>query len=356
VRSFAEIPGEITRRVAAGERVVLILLDALGLELLTREMDHPLIPRLDIDHLQSQFPSTTAAHVTTMHLGLPVHEHGIYEWRVFEPAIGEVIVPLRFRREASDRDGELAGRLDPRALISTPTLYESLGARSVVVEPFGVSGTPYDRAAAAGARGLGFRTLDEALTLVAGALHHDPELRYAYVYWPEIDRVGHHHGPSSAQFRAAARAALDAIHAHATALHQAGATVLLTADHGQVDVRPDRVDYLDELWPELGAHLTQRAAGSARDVFLHVAPDRIDHVIENLAHRLGDRAHVSRATTLFDVVGDRLAARLADVAVLPADDRQAWLKATPSVETWNLGSHGGRAPAETATYLAGVQV
>ncbi len=66
-------------------------------------MDHPLLPRLEIDHLESQFPSTTAAHVTTMHLGLPVDEHGIYEWRVFEPALGEVIVPLRFRRDAAER-------------------------------------------------------------------------------------------------------------------------------------------------------------------------------------------------------------------------------------------------------------
>jgi Type I phosphodiesterase / nucleotide pyrophosphatase len=355
VRSFAEIPGEVARRVAAGERVVLILLDALGLELLTREVDHPLLPRLEIDQLQSQFPSTTAAHVTTMHLGLPVHEHGIYEWRVLEPTLNEIIVPLRFRRDASDRDAELSGRLDPRALISSPTLYESLPTRSVVVEPFGISGTPYDRAATAGARSLAFRTLDEGLTVATRALQKDPELRYAYVYWSEIDRIGHHHGPGSPEFRSAARDALTAVQDHAEALHGAGATVLLTADHGQVDVHPDRVDYLDELWPELTEYLTQRAAGSARDVFLHVAPDQIDHVIETLATRLGDRAHVCRATTLFDEIGPRLAARLADVAVLPVDGRQAWLKATPSVETWNLGSHGGRASAETATYLARVE-
>jgi len=356
VRSFAEIPGEIVRRVAAGERVVLILLDALGLELLERERDHPLMQRLAIDPLRSQFPSTTAAHVTTMHLGLPVHEHGIYEWRVLEPTLGEVIVPLRFRRDASERDGELAGRLDPQALISTPTLYESLAARSVVVEPIGISGTPYDRAASVGADSLAFRALDEGLTLTARALDSDPELRYAYVYWPEIDRIGHHHGPRSPEFRAAARAALDAVKAHIDVFHRARATVLLTADHGQADVRPDRVDYLDRLWPELGEHLTQRAAGSARDVFLHVAPERVDHVIDNLANRLGDRAHTCRAATLFDEIGPRLASRLAAVAVLPAAGRQAWLKATPSVETWNLGSHGGRTTPEQATYLAEVQV
>ncbi len=354
MRSFGEIPTEIAGRVAAGERIVLILLDALGLELLERERDLPLYPRLSIEPRRSQFPSTTAAHVTTMHLGLPVEDHGIYEWRVFEPALQEVIVPLRFRRDASDRDAELDGRLDPRALISTPTVYGSLAYGSVVVEPFGVSGTPYGRAATAGAGALAFRELEEGLSVVDRALRTDSELRYAFLYWPEIDRVGHHHGPTSPEFRATARAALQAIDAHVDDLLQTGATVLITADHGQVDVHPDRVDYLDEIWPELSTHLTQRAAGSSRDVFLHVAADQVDHVAENLAVRLGDRAHVCRAATLFDRIGPRLQARLGDIAVLPADGREAWLRATPSVETWNLGAHGGRAQAETATYLARV--
>ena len=43
-----------------------------------------------------------------------------------------------------------------------------------------------------------------------------------------------------------------------------GVTVLMTADHGQVDVAPDRVDYLDDLWPELPTLLSQRRpAGSS---------------------------------------------------------------------------------------------
>jgi hypothetical protein len=356
VKSFADIPVEIARRVAAGERIALILIDALGLELLGREHEHPLLQRLAIEPLQSQFPSTTAAHVTTIHLGLPVCEHGIYEWRVLEPALNEIIVPLRFRRDASDSDAELRGSLDPRALIATPTLYQSLPARSVVVEPFGISGTPYDQVATAGAGLLSFRTLDEGLAVLTRALSRDRDIAYAYLYWPDVDRAGHHHGPSSPEFRAAARQALNAIAGHVDALHQAGVTVLLTADHGQVDVHPGRVDYLDELWPELSTYLTQRVAGSSRDVFLHVTPNRIDHVIDNLAARLGDRAHVCRADTLFSTIAPRLAARLADVAVLPADGREAWLKATPSVETWNLGSHGGRTHAETATYLAQAQV
>jgi predicted AlkP superfamily pyrophosphatase or phosphodiesterase len=354
VRSFAEIPGEIIRRTAAGERVALVLLDALGLELLTREQDHPLMRRLQIMPLDSQFPSTTAAHVTTMHLGQPVEQHGLYEWRVLEPTLDEVIVPLRFRRDTSDIDAELDGRLNPRALIDSTTLYESLATRSAVVGALTINGSPFNRAATAGARLITAETLDQSLELLARAMRADPGLGYGYVYWPQIDAVGHRHGPSSPQFRAAARSALDAIASHISEFHRNGVTVLVTADHGQSDVHPDRVDYLDGLWPELSEHLTQRAAGSCRDVFLHVENGTVDHVIEQLSARLDGRAHVCRAIELFTDPGPKLLARLGDVAVLPADGREAWLKATASVKTWNLGQHGGRTSTETATYLARV--
>jgi arylsulfatase A-like enzyme len=171
---------------------------------------------------------------------------------------------------------------------------------------------------------------------------------YANLYWDVIDATGHMHGPSSPEFDAAIREALDAL-MPLTELE--GVTVLFTADHGQIDVAPDRVDYLDEVWPELGTHLTQAwPAGSARDVFLHVREP--ETVIAELSQRLGARAEVRPAASLFDHVGERLAARLADVVVLPAAGRQAWLRPAAGVETHFRGHHGGLHPDETATYLA----
>jgi hypothetical protein len=100
--SFADIPHEIRRRVTGGERVALLLLDALGLALLHRHDDHPLVRRLRITPLRSQLPSTTTAHVTTMHFGVPVEDHGLYEWNILELAetdtyIAEVGDPGRIR-------------------------------------------------------------------------------------------------------------------------------------------------------------------------------------------------------------------------------------------------------------------
>jgi hypothetical protein len=40
VTNFAQIPAEVRRRVDAGERMILIVLDASGLEILERHRDH----------------------------------------------------------------------------------------------------------------------------------------------------------------------------------------------------------------------------------------------------------------------------------------------------------------------------
>ena len=316
----------------------MILLDAFGRRFLERHGDHPFLRRLDVTDIEAQFPSTTAAHVTTMHTGRPLGEHGLYEWHVYEPELDAVITPLLFSFAGDDERDTLRGVLDPAALVAGDTLYERLPVPSTVVQPAGFSPSTYDRVAARGARFAPFATLREGVEAFFAALA-DPG--YAYLYWDRIDAAGHDHGPHSREFDAAAVEALDTLE---RGLRSIGAVVLVTADHGQVATNPFRVDWLDELWPELPGLLTQRPAGSPRDVFLHTHDP--DAVIAGLSERLGDRAAVRRAD---DLVAP--GPRLADVCVLPAARRMAWLRPYAGRSTRFRGHHGGLHPDEIETWV-----
>ena len=75
-----------------------------------------------------------------------------------------------------------------------------------------------------------------------------------------------------------------------------------------------------------------------------------------MRERLDGRADVVlvaelEAAGLFGEVGPRLRARLADVCVLPAPGRMAWLSAYPWVEQRFRGHHGGLDPDECDTWL-----
>jgi hypothetical protein len=334
---FAELPGRIAGLAREHERLAVVLLDAFGMAFVRRHADHPFLRRLAIEPVASQFPSTTTAHLTTLATGLPVAEHGLYEWRVYEPALDAVIVPLRMGY-AHDERAPLP--IDAAELLPPERCF----AGATVLQPAAIAHSPWSAASLAGARVEGYDDLGAGIA----RLGERPGL--SYLYWDGIDAAGHRHGPGSAEFDAACLAALDALERHLPE----DLPVLVTADHGQVDVTA--LDELDVLWPELRDHLrADRAgtplwpAGSGRDCFLHVADP--ETVVAELSARLGERAEVHLAATLFPDAGPRLRARLADVCVLPAPGRMAWLAACPTHERRFRGAHGGLDPAEAETWL-----
>jgi hypothetical protein len=312
-----------------------VLLDAFGWAFVQRHGDHPFLRRLEIEPVASQFPSTTTAHLTTLYTGLPVEQHGLYEWQIYEPALDAIVLPLPF----VGADGPLA--LDPRVLVPGPTFFEQLDVPSLALQPAAIWPSTYSSAALAGAEVAPFERFADAVALLGTR----PGL--TYLYWDAIDAAGHRYGPSSAAFDTAALAALDALE------RVRDTWVVVTADHGQIGVGADAIDYLDVIWPPLLEHLRFGPAGSARDCFLHV--DDPETVVGELAQRLGERAEVRLAAELFPDAGPRLQARLADVCVLPAPGRMAWLQAHPSRQLRFKGHHGGRTPEEAETWVGLLQ-
>src|SRR6201995_3882894 len=197
---FADSPDEVRRRVAGGERVALLLLDSLGLRFLHRHDDHPLLKRLQITPLRAQFPSTTTAHVTTIHSGLAVADHGLYEWNVLEPELDTIICPLRFSYASSKVSADLEDRLDPAVLLPGPTLYESLDVPCFVLQPAAIAGSAFTRLAPRGAPVRGWESLEAGLRARAALMAGRHEPAYAFLYWDAIDRAGHESGPDSPEF------------------------------------------------------------------------------------------------------------------------------------------------------------
>jgi hypothetical protein len=383
---FAALPATVARLFGAGDggvaldglpargqHVVLVLLDAFGWRFFTRHGDHPLLQRVHaVVPLTTQFPSTTTAHVTTLHSGVAVGEHGLYEWNVYEPSLDALITPLLFCFAGDGaRDTLLRAGADATALLSPgSTLYERLGGAGVACHVFGpATFTPstYDGVLARGADIHPIATLSAGLGELAGTLHAAPGPAYAYVYWDEVDSVGHEHGPSSPQFAAAAERCLDALDAGLRALPE-GTVVLLAADHGQVDVDPATTVYVNEVWPRIVELLARgrdrrplAPAGSARDLFLHCRPGAIDEVIVGLARLLGERATVHRVPDLvaagwLGAVGARLRARLADVCVLPAPGETVWWRERHRFDMRFRGHHGGLSEEEAQTQVAALVV
>ncbi len=377
IDGFAELPPALEAALtgAAGpsldglparaDRVVVLLLDAFGMRFVQRHAGHPLLRRFAtsgiVSEITSQFPSTTTAHVTTMHTGLPVARHGLYEWHVLEPTLGRIVTPLRFAFSGETGDSlSAAWGADATPLLpAEPTLYERLAAAGVqasVHQPDRFSPSVFDRAAARGATLHPYGALADGLREALGHVQAAGRA-YAYVYFDLIDTQGHLTGPASSAFDAQVRETLDEVEGLLAGVAAKDVWLVLTADHGQIDVDPESVLWLDELHPPL-ATLPLRPAGSSRDVFLHVPAAEVAGTVDALRGALGDAAEVLPVADLLAAgafgpdPAPALLDRLASVCVLPAPGRLAWLRRAADHGTTFRGHHGGRTPEETRTHVS----
>ena len=393
-RCFADIPGAVVRLLTGdGEggldpdvlgdldrrwpRVALVLVDAFGWSCAERHADHPFLRRVVAEgrlaRLTSQFPSTTSAHMTTLHTGLPVGETGIYEWFQLEPALDRVIAPLLFSYAGDDeRETLRASDLDPGTLYPATTVYErlaTLGVVSTAVQHAAIADTTFSRATLRGATVRPFGDGAGWAPRVAGALREPGGPAYVVAYVDDVDATGHVDGPASDAHVAAATGVLDTLETLARALPADGETLLLvTADHGQMQVDPETTVFVNEAWPEIVDHLRRGAdgrplapAGSARDLFLHVLPGRVDEVVSHLQGLLGDLASVRPTAELvasghLGRAGPRLRERIGDVLVLPGPGATVWWREAGRFDMRFRGHHGGLSPAEMLIPLAALPI
>ena len=125
------------------QKVVLLLIDALGYRQLLRFMDRDrnslfrhLASHGHFVPLTSVFPSTTTAALATLHTGLTPQEHGILGYRLFLKEFGVIVNMIRLsplREPIHDRLFDMG--LKPKQFLGCATIHDTLrreGIRSYV--------------------------------------------------------------------------------------------------------------------------------------------------------------------------------------------------------------------------------
>ncbi|MDX6573289.1 MAG: hypothetical protein QOC86_2445 [Gaiellales bacterium] len=374
-RGAEALPADVLPELeSAPPRVVAVLVDALGWIFVERFAERaPLLARLReqgvVSKLTTQFPSTTTAHVTTLHTGQPVGEHGSYEWFVYEPSLDRIICPLTAAFAGEGHGGLVAAGADLRSIYpqadGLAVRLARLGVETHLVQPAETVETPFTRLVCAGGTVHGVPG-PRAGAALAGRLARAAAPSLTVLYLDDFDSLAHELGPDDARSEATALELLEAVERELVdALAGVpGALVLLFADHGQVATDPEHCVYVNERCPQLVPLLRRGAdgrplapAGSARDLFLHVREGALDDAVGLLEQLFGDDAWVVRTAQLGDdgIFGPRISARfrerVGEIAVLPRAGVEAWWREPGLFEQDKRGHHGGLEPAEAETWL-----
>ena len=341
----------VTARVGDVRRVVVVLVDGMGWHRLPElAAAAPLLASAlaggagQLDELACTFPSTTPTSLASLATGVAPGRHGILGFTVKLPETDRVL------NHISWRDDPPASQWQP-----VPTWFERLrwagvGARAVL--PAAFLGSGLTEAAYRGAQFLAATNDDDYAQLVVDQLRAAPGLVYAYT--AALDTAAHLFGVGSTEWHAAG-AYVDALLTRMVEALPPDAALLITADHGGLNVpESQRIDLDADSRLSAGVRVV---AGDPRVRYLHTEPGAASDVIAAWSELLAGRAEVrSRddavAAGLFgSVLPDHLP-RIGDVVVSCLGDTAVLASTHEPPEVAQLvGFHGAGDPVEMAIPL-----
>lgn len=293
------------------QRAVVVLVDGLGVEQLRRRSGHaPFLRSLEspAPQLTCGFPATTATSLGSFGTGLPPGAHGIVGWQALLPEHDRLLNHLSWD------EGPNPERYQPHR-----TAFEALEAAGVAITRIGpvhFDGSGMTRAAQRGGAFAAAYELSARVDAAVAALQASPRA-CVYLYWGEVDKIGHLHGPGSWQWGEEVERT-DAALADLAARMPPGTALTITADHGMIDA-PETLRR-DLAWEEGLAHGIRHLAGDPRVPQPHCETGAAPEVLAAWTELLGDTALVvTREEAVdrgwFGRVEDRVTDRIGDLVV-----------------------------------------
>lgn len=347
-------------------KVVLLLVDGFGWKFFEQYADkYPFLKCLKdsgiVSKLTAQFPSTTPAELTTIHTGMPVGEHGVYEWVYYEPKVDALISPLLFSFAGKRiRDTLIPTGIDPKELFPTKTLYKELKEANIASYVFLSSEyarSAYTDVVLKGADIVPYDTIVHGLTQLTEKLLKDQEKGYYYFYFGGIDYLAHHYGSDSEQFETEVDnflSAMENIFFKKISNKLVDTLFIMTADHGHIPINPNSTIYLNKQFSGITQCIKTNKtgelivpAGSCRDLFLHIKEESLEKTYKYLKKGLKEKAEVYLVSELIkknffgSSISEAFLERVGNLLILPYDGESVWWYEKDRFEITYLGHHGG---------------
>jgi len=352
---------------ANSKKVVLFLIDGFGYKQWLEYADkYVFLKRFTkkgvVAPMTTVFPSTTAATLTTINSGLTPQEHGLPEWWVYFDELDKIIATLPFTPLGEEgRDTLLKAGVDPKILFDGKTIYENLSKSKIPSFTFirdTYAESAYSKSVHRGSETISFINSSDLLVNLREKIAEVQTPAYFYVYWDVVDSISHAYGPHTEQY-------LTELNGFFYLMQEEfiqkidkdlaeKISILITADHGQVNINPKETIYLNQ-YPEVVDNFQIGPSGNKilpwgnpRDVFLAVKPEKLNQVFEFLTKNLYNKITVMKTEKalkegLFGQ-GDlhkKFKNRIGNILILPRGNSTVWYKHFKDEKIDLLGMHGG---------------
>lgn len=348
------------------DKVVVFLIDGFGWRFFEKyKNSYPFLQHLldkgVVSKLTTQFPSTTPAEITTINTGLPVGQHGVYEWFHYLPELDAIIAPLLFSFAGKRiRDTLISTGIDPKKIFPNETIYKELKENNIPSFVFlsnEFANSPYSTTVMQGSQIVPFNKLSEGIANLAKQMVTDKGKAYYYFYFGDIDSMAHKYGSESSQFEEVVDnflSAMQNIFLKNTENKLDKTLLILTADHGQTAINPATTIYINKQFPEIIPWMQTNKkgellvpVGACRDMFLHIKDECLEKAYIFLKEKLQGKAEVYTVKNLIDRgffgpnPSEPFLKRVGNLVILSRKNESVWWYEKDKFEITYFGHHGG---------------
>lgn len=338
--------------IEAVSSACLLVIDGLGWEQLSEHRDAApnMAALMDAGGpVTTGFPSTTAASLGSLGTGLPPGEHGLVGYTFAVPGHDRAMNGLQWSLYGHGPPVDLKQEFPPERFQPHPTVFQraaQAGVEVTLVGPSQFARSPLTRAVLRGGRYQGVHSLGDLIASATWPLRsRDPA--FVFAYQPELDTTGHVRGAGSDGWLEHL-ALLDAAVGAAWARVPRGAALIVTGDHGMVNLtKVQRLDLSD--LPAL-ADGVRLLGGEARARHVYTVDGRAADVLEAWRDVMGDRMWVvSRDQAIGDGwFGPRVLnpERVGDVVAAASEPVGVFQREVDSLQPELVGHHGSLTAAD----------
>lgn len=290
------VADEIGRQIGQPDHIVMVVADGFGMNFVST-LPESSFSRSNLAWQQpAVFPSGTGPNMTSLYSGEWPAEHGFIGWWMYLPQIEEPTTVYEWVRTSDGAGLESLGVRPDDVFLSKP-LAPSINIDFLLLMPEPLKDTiPTRHTATGGAPVQGYGSLTETAETVAHRVQSAKGKTLTILYWANVDSMAHRHGVSAPETVSEVQA-FDAAMGELSAALNGNTRMIVTADHGHLDV-PGFV----ELVPgdPLAQLLKCSRSGDGRVNHFHVRDEQQERFTAGFVERFGDEFLLLSTNELID--------------------------------------------------------
>ena len=290
------------------------------------------------------FPSTTVASIASFATGSRAGQHGLVGYQIIDATTKQ---PLNL---LTGMTTEQALHMQPMQTIAE--LAGESGVQAYCIGPGEYENSAFSVATMRGAKYIAAKTFDDRVAAALEVLGR-AEKSLIYFYVPELDQAAHAFGAKSGEWVAKLED-LDSAISRLSKKLPVGSGLLVTADHGIIDIARDKHIYIDEFD---GLEGLVSVGGDPRVLFLYLENEPQAAAIESLQTWLGKRVCVATRAQVVEAgwysdVTEVARSRMPDLFLISVGECALYHRNFAKPKSMQMiGQHGALSPEEVTVPL-----